>query len=159
MKKVNLRDIAEEAWSSPRKKFGAFFKGVSLALGRSDRSTDLRERHPFDLEILRLAAGQTAYPYHLHSAQWELYHVTAGRGIVRHDGGATPIEAGDAFVFRPNEPHQLANNGEMDLVVLVVADNPIGESGYYPDSDKWLVRSPERRIMRGPPLDYFDQEE
>jgi hypothetical protein len=40
-----------------------------------------------------------------------------------------------------------------------VADNPIGESAYYPDSQKWLVRSPERRIVRGDGLDYFDGEE
>jgi mannose-6-phosphate isomerase-like protein (cupin superfamily) len=159
MKKVNVRDIAENAWCSPRQKFGAFFKGVSLALGRRDTSTDLRERHPFDLEILRLAPGQTPYPYHLHSAQWELYHVTAGKGLVRHADGTTPIESGDAFLFRPNEPHQLTNTGQTDLVLLVIADNPIGESGYYPDSDKWIVRSPERRIMRGPALDYFDREE
>jgi len=25
-----------------------------------------------------------------------------------------------------------------------IADNPIGESGFYPDSKKWLVRSGER---------------
>jgi hypothetical protein len=41
----------------------------------------------------------------------------------------------------------------------VVADNPIGESGFYPDSGKWLVRFPERRIMRSENLDYFDGEE
>ena len=42
-------------------------------------------------------------------------------------------------MFAPNEPHQLINNGEEDLVMYVVADNPIGESGYYPDSKKWIV--------------------
>jgi hypothetical protein len=45
------------------------------------------------------------------------------------------------------------------LVLYVVADNPIGESNYFPDSDKWVVRSPERRIIRSEPLDYFDGEE
>jgi len=43
--------------------------------------------------------------------------------------------------------------------MYVVADNPIGESGYYPDSKKWLVRCPERGILRSDPLDYFDGEE
>ena len=28
--------------------------------------------------------------------------------------------------------------------MYVVADNPMGESVYYPDSQKWGVRSPER---------------
>ena len=134
-------------------------KGVSEALGRKPNSTDLNERHPFDVEILRVAPGQTPYPYHAHSAQWEFYHVISGRGMVRHQDGTTPIEAGDAFVFKPGEPHQLANNGTEDLIVYVVADNPIGESLYYPDSQKWGVRMPERRVMRSEPLDYFDGEE
>ncbi len=159
MRKINIKDIAEDSWTSPKGKFAGFGKSVSIALGRKESSTHLQERHPFDLEILRLAPGQTPYPYHLHSAQWELYHVVSGRGVVRHKDGTTPIEAGDAFIFGPDEPHQITNDGAKDLVVYVIADNPIGESSYYPDSKKWLVRSPERRLMRSDPLDYFDGEE
>jgi uncharacterized cupin superfamily protein len=112
-------------------------------------STDLWQRHPFDVEIIRIAAGATPYPYHSHAAQWEFYHVLAGRGAVRHADGTTPIESGDAFLFRPDEAHQLINDSTEELVVMVIADNPIGESCYYPDSKKWLVRSPERRLFRG----------
>ena len=50
-------------------------------------------------------------------------------------------------------------DGPEDLLLFVVADNPMGESAYYPDSKKWLVRSPERRLMRGESLDYYDGEE
>jgi uncharacterized cupin superfamily protein len=162
MRKINIKNIPEDSWVSPKGKFGGFGKSVSIALGRDAMSTDLRERHPFDLEILRLAPGQTPYPYHSHSAQWELYHVISGSGTVRHKDGVTPIEAGDALVFGPEEPHQLTNNASEDLVMLVIADNPIGESGYYPDSKKWLVRSPERCLIRpASPAgeDYFDGEE
>jgi hypothetical protein len=45
------------------------------------------------------------------------------------------------------------------MLVYVVAENPIGESGYFPDSNKWLVYSPERRVIRSDALDYFDGEE
>ena len=85
--------------------------------------------------------------------------MVSGKGVVRHKDGTTPIEAGDAFIFGPDEPHQITNDGAKDLVVYVIADNPIGESSYYPDSKKWLVRSPERMLMRSDPLDYFDGEE
>jgi len=162
MRKININDIPEDSWISPKGKFGGFGKSVSIALGRDATSTDLRLRHPFDLEILRLALGQTPYPHHSHSAQWELYHVISGKGTARHKDGVTEIEAGDAFVFGPDEPHQFTNNSSEDLVMLVVADNPIGESGHYPDSKKWLVRSPERRIIySGSPAgeDYFLGEE
>ena len=159
MRKINTRDVAEFSWSSPKGKFVGAGKEISEALGRKPASTDLRERHPFDVEMLRIPAGKTPYPYHSHSAQWEFYHVISGTGQVRHQDGMTPIEAGDAFIFEPGEPHQLINDSAADLVVYVVADNPIGESCHYPDSQKWFVRSPERRLIRSEGLDYFDGEE
>jgi len=159
MRKVNTNNIPELAWSSPKGKFVGSGKQVSEELGRKPRSTDLNERHPFDVEILRIPAGKTPYPYHSHSAQWEFYHVISGRGVVRHQNGTTAIESGDAFIFKPGEAHQIINDGSEDLTLYVVADNPIGESYHYPDSKKWGVNSPERRIIRSDALDYFDGEE
>src|ERR1043166_7090478 len=104
MRKVNLNEITEDSWVSPKGKLAGFGKSVSTALGRKEGSTDLRDRHPFDLEILRVAAGQTPYVYHSHSAQWELYHVLSGKGQLRHSDGNTDIERGDAFIFGPDEP-------------------------------------------------------
>jgi len=159
MRKINTKDLVEITWSSPKGKFTGAGKQISEALGRVPQSTDLKDRHPFDVEILRIPPGKTPYPYHSHSAQWEFYHVLSGKGIVRHKEGTTVIEAGDAFIFQPGEPHQLFNEGLDDLVIYVVADNPIGESCHYPDSDKWLVRSPERRLIRSEALNYHDGEE
>ena len=159
MLKINTNDLPELTWASPKGKFGGAGKQVSEALGRDPLSTDLTHRHPFDVEICRLSPGKVLCPYHSHSAQWEFYHVISGRGAVRHQEGTTAIVPGDAFIFKPGEAHQLSNDGGEDLILYVVADNPIGESCYYPDSGKWLVRSPERRLLRGEKLDYYDGEE
>jgi uncharacterized cupin superfamily protein len=159
MRKINTQDIAEFSWTSPKGKFGGAGKEISEALGCDPSSTDLTKRHPFAVEICRIPPGKHAYPYHSHSAQWELYHVISGTGVVRHKDGTTAIEVGDAFIFAPDQPHQLTNDSSEDLVLCVVADNPIGESGYYPDSKKWLVRSPERNFIRSKNLDYYDGEE
>jgi uncharacterized cupin superfamily protein len=159
MRKVNTNNLTELTWRSPKGKFAGAGLEISEALGRKPQSTDLKERHPFDVEILRVPAGKTPYPYHGHSAQWEFYHVISGNGIVRHKDGSEPIEAGDAFIFGPEEPHQLINDSAGDLVVYVVADNPIGESGYFPDSDKHMVRTPARKVLRSEAIDYFDGEE
>ena len=159
MRKVNTSDVAEFAWSSPKGHFAGAGKQISEALGRKPQSTDLLERHPFDVEILRILPGKTPYPYHAHSMQWEFYHVISGSGVVRHDGGTTPVEAGDAFLFQPGEPHGITNDGAQDLIVYVVADNPIGESHYFPDSNKWSVSLPKRTLLRSDPLDYYDGEE
>src|SRR5436189_4316796 len=159
MQKINTNDIAEDSWSSPKGEFVGAGKEISEALRGGALSTDLKERHPFDVEIIRIEPGKTPYPYHAHSAQWEFYHVISGTGLLRHKDGTDRIETGDAFLFPPGEPHQLTNNGSVDLILYVVADNPIGEHTYFPDSQKWGVRLPERRLVRSAALEYYDGEE
>jgi uncharacterized cupin superfamily protein len=162
VKKVNVNDIKEEPWQSPRGKYVVSFKGISEALGREPTSLDLSKRHPFDLEIARVPPGKMNFPYHAHSAQWELYLVISGKGNVRDKDGTTEVVEGDAFIFGPNEPHQLINSGSEDFVYYVIADNPIGESVYYPDSKKWKVNktsAADRVVIKGPETDYFDGEE
>ncbi len=159
MRKVNTNDVREETWTSPKGRFVMAGRGISEALGRQPRSLDLGERHPFDVEIQRIPPGATATTFHSHSAQWEFYHVISGSGSVRHDDGTDPIVSGDAFLFKPGEAHQVINTGMEDLVMYVVADNPLGESTHYPDSGKWAIRSPQSRILRSESLDYWDGEE
>jgi uncharacterized cupin superfamily protein len=159
MHKVNTNSMVEVTWASPKGKFSGAGKEISEELGRKPQSMDLQERHPFDVEICRIAPGKTPYPYHSHSAQWEFYHVLSGSGAVRHKGGVMPIGTGDAFIFKPGEPHQITNDGVNDLILYVVADNPIGECFHFPDSNKWGVPVPERRFVRSVALDYYDGEE
>ncbi len=169
MKKVNINEIKEEPWQSPKGKYAVAFKGISEALGpgRARESGhrvpgDAEERHPFDLELNRMPPGKPNFPFHAHSAQWEMYLIVSGKASVRHKDGTTEVGEGDAFIFGPNEPHQITNSGDVDLIYYVIADNPIGESGYYPDSEKWKVNrtsQADRVVIKGPETDYFDGEE
>src|SRR5216117_1382312 len=99
MRKVNLNEIKEEPWQSPRGKYAVCFKGISEALGRDRNSLYLSKRHPFDLEWNRVPPGKHNFPYHAHSAQWELYLVISGKGTARHKDGTTDVVPGDAFIF------------------------------------------------------------
>ena len=161
MKKVNVSDIPEESFVSPKGKYAVSFKGISEALGRDNSSLDLDKRHPFDLELNRIPPGKSMCPYHAHSAQWEFYLVVSGIGQVRHEGGTTEVVAGDAFIFRPTEAHALSNVGETDFVYYVVADNPVGDCCYYPDSSKVSFRKLDgsRDLYHGTKADYHDGEE
>ena len=160
MRKINARQIDWQVeHCSPNGKFQRAGKPLSEALGRDRRSNDLDMRHPFDVEITRVPPGALSGPYHSHSAQWEFFHVISGSGSVRHRDGTTAIQEGDAFLFKPGEPHHIRNEGAAELIYLVVADNPIGETCYYPDSGKWGVKVPEYCLIRGEPLDYYDGEE
>jgi mannose-6-phosphate isomerase-like protein (cupin superfamily) len=144
MRKVNLNQIKEEPWQSPGRKYAVAFKGISEALGREPSSLDLSKRHPFDLEWNRVPPGKANFPYHAHSAQWELYLVVSGKGSVRHRNGTTEVVPGEDFIY------------------YVIADNPIGESSYFPDSGKWKVNkssAADRVVIKGEETDYFDGEE
>jgi uncharacterized cupin superfamily protein len=148
MLKINTNQLPEEESGSPGGKYGASGKDVSIALGRENDSTDVMKRHPFDVEISRIPPGKTNTLFHSHSAQWEFYHVIEGKGKVRDAEGITPIETGDAFIFKPNEPHQVINDSDGDLILYVIADNPFSESLYLPDENRWFVRSPKFSKVR-----------
>lgn len=143
--------------TSPKGKFGRANRDVSMALGRNPESTDLRHRHPFDVQICRIPPGKARCPFHLHTGQWEFFHVISGAGSVRHREGTAKIGKDDAFIFEPGDPHQLINDGAEDLVICIVADNPIGDACHYPDSGKWAIAP--GLIVKVEPADYFDGEE
>jgi uncharacterized cupin superfamily protein len=161
MHKVNANEIQERKRQSPNGKFGRVSKDISIALGRDPESFDLRKRHPFDLALIRIPKGKALCPYHSHSAESELYLVVSGKGSIRDKEGTTIVTAGDAFFFGPGEAHQLANAGEEDFVYYVIADNPRGDSCYYPDSGKFAVmkEGTNEVIVKGTETDYFDGEE
>jgi uncharacterized cupin superfamily protein len=161
MRKVNLRDIKENLRNSPKGKYGRASKDISIALGRDRESNDLMKQHPFDLALVRIPKGKTYCPYHSHSAEFEFYMVVSGKGEARDKTGWTEVGPGDAFFFAPGEAHQLRNAGEEDFVYYVIADNPRGDSCYYPDSGKYAVwkENGEDEVVIGKAADYFDGEE
>ena len=161
MQKININEIQERKRQSPNGKFARASKDISIALGRDPESFDLRNRHPFDLALIRIPKGKALCPYHSHSAESELYLVVSGKGTIRDKGGTTTVTAGDAFFFGPGDAHQLTNAGEEDFVYYVIADNPRGDSCYYPDSGKFAVMTEgtDEVIVKGTETDYFDGEE
>jgi uncharacterized cupin superfamily protein len=162
MNKVNLQEIPEKPWrrNGLTEKFASFAKHISVALGREPESLDLAKRHPFDLALYRIPPGKSLCPYHSHSSESELYLIVSGKGRVRDKAGMTDVGADDAFFFSPGEAHQLANAGQEDLVYYIIADNPLGDSCYYPDSGKFAVwkEGTKEVIVKGLETDYFEDE-
>ncbi len=161
MRKVNLNEVEWVERQSPKGKFHRFMKSISVALGREPESLDLAKRWPFDLALVRIPKGKSLCPYHSHSSESELYLVVSGRGKVRDKDGWAEVGAGDAFFFGPGQAHQLSNAGEEDFVYYVIADNPRGDSCFYPDSGKFAVwkEGGEEVIVKATEADYFDGEE
>jgi hypothetical protein len=62
MNKINVEEIKEDPWQSPKGKFAVAFRGISEALGRDPESLDLTKRWPFDLEWNRMPPGKSNFP-------------------------------------------------------------------------------------------------
>jgi uncharacterized cupin superfamily protein len=161
MQRINLHKMDWTEWpASPKGKFAQSSKLISESLGHVRGSDSKRETHPFDLELCRVPPGRSPCPYHSHSAQFELYLVVSGSGKIRSSDGWSEFAPGDAVIFPPGEPHQILNNGEEDLLFYIIADNPIGEACYYPDSDKWsLPKILNGPVLKGNAVDYYEGEE
>jgi uncharacterized cupin superfamily protein len=164
MNKTNQNQIPWLEIKSLKGKYHLFRRHISLALGGKKDTGTWGGGHPFDLELTRIPPGSTNWPYHAHAAQWELYVVLSGRGLVRTPEGESEIVAGDCFACPPGEPHQIRNPGEEDLVYYVIADNPPVEVSQYPDSGKVSLKQCvngkfQRNIFEMNEVDYFKGEE
>ena len=131
MKKVNFANIPVGVYKSPKGKFGIRFQDTSRKIGRRGV--------PFEFELVTIKPGTANFPYHLHTADWEMYVIVSGTGQIRLPAGKQKIRPGDVLLCPPNEPHQIINNGKRDLKYYVIANNPVSDICYYPDSKKWML--------------------
>ncbi len=157
-RKCHIDDLAWTSRHSPKGKFRGTSKELSLALGaKHDTPTGLGG-HPFDVELGKLAPGETPCPFHSHAAQWELFLFLSGTAKVRAGDETQLLSAGDAVLHPPGEAHAFSNVGDTDLLYLCIADNPPVDYSHYPDSNKWGLHSPHL-FFHAQPVDYFDGEE
>lgn len=158
MKKANLADLVGETWGSRSGKFKAWGKTLNPSCGDPNGAEALA-KWPFEVELVGIPPSAVHAPYHCHAAQWEFYLVVSGTLTVRHEKGETDARPGDFFMFAPGENHQLINKTGEEVTYYCIADNPVTDHCYYPDSKKWSVRVPDRGIIRGEKAEYFAGED
>ena len=87
--------------------------------------------------LIVVPAGKRAYPHHRHHVGSELFYILSGSGVVRLDGEARPIRAGDLIGNPPGtEAHQIVNTGTQELRYLAFSDVNEVDVIEYPDSGK-----------------------
>jgi uncharacterized cupin superfamily protein len=158
MPRLQVSALPWEEQHSPGRTFHSYCRNLSVALGGIRNGGTWAGGHPFDVQLRRIPAGTAVCPFHAHLAQWELFYVQAGTGLVRAGAETHEVGPGDVFIHPPGEPHQLSNPGPDDLEVLIVADNPELDAFHYPDSDKWGLRPPGK-YFRLHEVGYFEGEE
>ena len=71
----------------------------------------------------RVAPGATT-ALHRHHASEELYHVTAGEGLMTLGTDQFEILPGDTVAIAPGTPHCVRNTGDETLVILCCCSPP-----------------------------------
>jgi uncharacterized cupin superfamily protein len=139
MNKINLAEISIEKSRSPKGRFRRLSQHISQALAGVNGMGVSGLNQPFEVELVRVPAGAVNWPYHSHSAKWELYLILTGRGQVRTPDGVADLREGDCIIHPPGEAHQITNTGATDLVYYIVANNPNSDVRHFPDTRKWQV--------------------
>lgn len=115
------------------------------------------------INVTRVAPGKTAYPFHSHRCNDELFYILSGHGELRLGSKRHTVKPGDVIgcpIGGPETAHQLINSGAEPLHYLSIASNLDPEVCEYPDSNKVGVWAGEfAYITRGNhPVDYWDGE-
>jgi uncharacterized cupin superfamily protein len=123
---TNERDVSEQVVDRP----GANFRRKRL--GAADGSEDL------GVSLHEVPPGESAWPYHHHTANEEALYVLDGTGVLRLAGEEHRLESGDYAAFPADESgaHAVRNDGEEPLRYLVVSTMVEPEVLVYPDSGK-----------------------
>jgi len=83
--------------------------------------------------------GKSAYPYHYHLKNEEVFYILSGVGLLRTPEGERTVRAGELLFFPADETgaHKLTNASETETLTYLDFDtrNDIDVS-FYPDSGK-----------------------
>jgi mannose-6-phosphate isomerase-like protein (cupin superfamily) len=61
---------------------------------------------------------------HRHRLSEELYHITAGKGLMTLGTRTFPVAAGDTLCINPGTPHRIRNTGNQPLRILCCCAPP-----------------------------------
>lgn len=109
---------------------------------RTGRIAGLIGARKLGYNITAIPPGKSAYPFHSHRTNEEMFFVLQGSGEVRFGADTFPIRRGDFIACPPGGPevaHQIRNTGVEELRFLAVSTLLSPEINEYPDSGKFGV--------------------
>ena len=86
-----------------------------------------------------LPPGKSAFPFHNHTVNEEMFLVLEGQGELRLGAERHALRAGDVIACPPGGPetaHQIVNTSGAELKFLGVSTRSFPEVAQYPDSNK-----------------------
>ena len=116
------------------------------------------------ISVYELPPGEAVCPYHYEYGEEEWVLVLEGRATVRHPGGTQELGPWDAACFPkgPEGAHQIRNDSDAPVRVLMFSEVLTPTATVYPDSDKIGVwtgnKSDDVMVRRSSHVDYYDGE-
>jgi uncharacterized cupin superfamily protein len=107
--------------------------------------------------VTAIPPGKSAYPFHSHRINEEMFFVLQGSGEIRIGPKTFPIRSGDFIACLPGGPeaaHQIRNSGTEELKFLAVSTVHSPEINEYPDSGKFGVYA-DFPSASGARMEYF----
>lgn len=115
--------------------------------------------------LYELEPGERTFPYHYEYGNEEWLLVVGGRPTLRVPDGEHELQPGDVVCFRegPEGAHQVRNDTDGPVRVLILSTKSQPDAAVYPDSGKMGVWSgndadPGRLFRIGDAVDYWDGE-
>jgi len=112
--------------------------------------------------IYEIPPMKSAYPYHYHIANEEIFYIISGQGTLKTPDGDVAVSAGELLFFPANEngAHKLTNTSETEPLIYLDVDtqNDI-DVCFYPDSNKIGVWGKTSQVYRtDDQVDYYEGE-
>lgn len=126
-------------------RFEATFARIGLLVGAKQ----------LGYNITAVPPGKSAFPYHSHRVNEEMFFVLQGTGEVKIGADTYPLRAGDivaCLADGPEAAHQIINTGKEELRYLAVSTQRAPEIWEYPNSGKFghvRSRRRKRRLLGG----------
>jgi uncharacterized cupin superfamily protein len=130
---MNAADVELADWKNGGKfeaRIGSFAKAIGLS--------------KLGCMMTVVPAGKTAFPYHVHHANDEMFVILQGKGEYRFGDKTYPVKAGDVIgapAGGPDVAHQIINTGSEEMRYLGISTTIWPEAVEYPDSKKFAIYS------------------
>ena len=168
---VRVRVVSKPIINIENLEYTEFGRGEKFHASRADVSSHIGAEK-LGYAVVRLKPGKRAWPYHSHYVIEEFFFVIEGEGTLRHADEEYPVRAGD-FICSPadpEQPHQIINTSDKDLVYIALSTQDQTDIFLYPDSGKYGAWHGKTRNPRDPgsflvfarketAVDYWDGEE
>jgi uncharacterized cupin superfamily protein len=155
---VRVFNVYGDDWEREQEREGYRWRArrVGPAIGASMVGASLYELPP----------GQRSFPYHYEYGNEEWLVVVSGRPTLRTPAGQRELSAGDVVCFPegPAGAHQVRNDSDEPVRVLILSTKRMPGVAVYPDSDKigvWPVAggaTDRILVRRDSAVDYWEGE-